>query len=184
MSRFTYTKLPLDSLILVERKKLSDERGFLSRLFCSEELRTVGWSDGIAQINHTLTVKKGAVRGMHFQRQPFSEKKLVSCVKGEVWDVAVDLRKDSPTFLKWHAEILSYDNCKALLIPEGFAHGFQTLCDNCELVYLHSVSHAPDFEGGIRFNDPILNINWPCPITDYSSRDISHELINKGFKGV
>ena len=184
MSRFTFTKLSLDGLILIERKKVSDQRGFLSRLFCSEELRPIGWSEGIAQINHTLTIKKGTVRGVHFQRQPHSEKKLVSCVKGEVWDVAVDIRKDSPTFLKWHAERLSQDNCKALLIPEGFAHGFQTLSDNCELLYLHSVSYAPDFEDGIRFNDPILNINWPFPITDYSSRDISHELINKGFKGV
>src|SRR5690554_6695588 len=107
MSRFTVTNLPLAGLKRVQRQRLGDNRGFLARLFCAEELAAAGWTQPIAQINHTFTAKQGTVRGMHFQRPPHAEMKLVSCIRGEVWDVAVDLRVGSPTFLHWHAERLS-----------------------------------------------------------------------------
>ena len=123
MSRFEIQNLPLAGLKRVTRKAHSDARGFIARLFCDAELQEAGWIRPIRQINHARTVQSGALRGMHYQRPPHCEMKLVSCIRGEVWDVAVDVRAGSPTFLKWHAERLSEDNHHALLIPEGFAHG-------------------------------------------------------------
>ena len=125
MKRLAIADLPLAGLKRIERQRLGDARGFLSRLFCAEELAAAGWSKPIAQINQTFTAKRGTVRGLHFQYPPHAEMKLVSCLRGEVWDVAVDVRAGSKTFLRWHAERLSADNGCALLIPEGFAHGFQ-----------------------------------------------------------
>lgn len=184
MSRFAVTDLPLTGLKLVERQRLGDSRGFLSRLFCAEELAAVDWRKPIAQINHTYTAKRGTVRGMHFQRQPHAEMKLVSCICGEVWDVAVDVRADSPTFLHWHAERLSADNGRALLIPEGFAHGFQALTDDVELLYCHSAAYNSSAEADLNPQDARLAINWPLPITELSARDAGHPLIENGFEGV
>lgn len=184
MSRFSVTALPLAGLKLVERKRLGDERGFLARLFCAEELAVAGWKQPIAQVNHTYTAKLGTVRGMHFQRPPCAEMKLVSCIRGEVWDVAVDLRADSPTFLHWHAERLSADNSRALLIPEGFAHGFQALSDACELLYLHSAAYSSEAEAGLNPKDPMLSIPWPLDIIELSARDAQHPLLGHQFKGV
>ena len=110
--------------------------------------------------------------------------KLVSCIRGEVWDVAVDLRKDSPTFLHWHAERLSADNHCALLIPEGFAHGFQTLSEECELLYLHSTAYSAESESGLNIVDPLLNIEWPLSITEASERDTKHLMISNDFEGL
>jgi len=110
--------------------------------------------------------------------------KLVSCLQGEIWDVAVDLRQTSPTFLRWHAERLSADNHRSLLIPEGCAHGFQTLVDDCVLVYCHSAAYAPAMEGGVRYDDPALAIVWPLNARDLSQRDLHHPLISEGFPGV
>ena len=146
MSRFTITKLPLVDLKIIECKRLVDSRGFLARLFCAEVLFALGWLKPIAQINHTYTARRGTLRGMHYQQPPCAEMKLVSCLQGEVWDVAIDLRAGSPTFLQWHAEVLSADNNRAMLIPEGFAHGFQTLTDDVQLLYCHSAPHSPDTE--------------------------------------
>ena len=184
MSHFTVTDFSLSGLKLIERQRLSDSRGFLSRLFCSDQLATVGFTKPIAQINHTHTAKRGTLRGMHYQMQPSAEMKLVSCIRGEVWDVAIDLRASSPTFLHSQAQILSADNCSALLIPEGFAHGFQALTDDSELIYLHTTSYNPKAEGGLRFNDPLLSINWPIPVSEISARDQSHPLLNRHFSGV
>jgi len=184
MSRFTITDLSLAGLKRVERQRLGDSRGFLSRLFCAEQLATAGWLQPIAQINHTYTGRCGTVRGMHFQRPPHAEMKLVTCVQGEVWDVAVDLRAGSPTFLRWHAERLSADNGRALLIPEGFAHGFQTLTDGVELLYCHSAAYAPDAEGGIHPQDERLGVTWPLAITELSARDAAHPMLEAGFEGV
>lgn len=184
MSRFTVTGLPLGGLKLVERQRLGDSRGFLSRLFCVEELAAAGWTKPIAQINHTYTAARGTVRGMHFQRPPHAEMKLVSCIRGEVWDVAVDVRADSPTFLHWHAEHLSADNLRELLIPEGFAHGFQALTDDVELLYCHSAAYAHDAEAGMNPLDERLAIAWPLPITELSARDAAHPLTETGFEGV
>ena len=182
--RFEVADTPLPGLNLVRRQKLGDARGFLSRLFCAEELVAAGWSGPIAQINHTHTARKGTVRGMHFQRSPHAEVKLVSCLRGEVWDVAVDVRQGSPTFLRWHAERLSADNGHALLIPQGFAHGFQALSDDVELLYCHSAAYATQAEAGLNPLDERLAVTWPLPIAELSARDAGHAPITDEFKGV
>ena len=184
MSRFSVSSTPLDGVHIIVRQSIGDERGVLSRLFCADELALVGWQKPIVQVNHTRTQKQGAVRGMHFQYPPHAEMKLVSCIRGAVWDVAVDLRTASPTFLQWHAEELSADNHRALLINEGFAHGFQAMEDDVELVYLHSAPYAPQSEGGLNPRDPRLMINWPLPIADLSVRDSNHRFINNEFGGI
>lgn len=184
MGRFVIRDLPLAGLKCIERQRFGDSRGFLSRLFCAEELAEAGWKKPIAQINHTYTARQGTVRGMHYQRPPHAEMKLVSCMRGVVWDVAVDLRAGSPTFLQWHGEILSAENGRALLIPEGFAHGFQTLCEDVELLYCHSAGYAPDHEAGLNPRDARLAIAWPLPIGELSARDAGHAPIDAGFEGV
>jgi dTDP-4-dehydrorhamnose 3,5-epimerase len=184
MNRFSVTDLPLAGLKLVERRHLGDSRGFLARLFCAEELTGAGWTKPVMQINHTRTVRQGTVRGLHFQRPPNAEMKLVSCIRGEVWDVAVDVRADSPTFLHWYATHLSPENRLALLIPEGFAHGFQALTDDVELLYCHSVTHNSSAEAGLNPRDARLAIAWPLAITEISAKDAGHPLIETGFEGV
>jgi dTDP-4-dehydrorhamnose 3,5-epimerase len=184
MSRFNVTALPLSGLKLIERKSIGDNRGFFTRLFCVEELVDAGWHKPIAQINQTFTAKPGTVRGMHYQSPPHAEMKLVTCIQGEVWDVAVDLRAGSPTFLQWHAETLSAENRCAMLIPEGFAHGIQTLSDDVTLFYCHTAVHNPDSALALNVNDPRLAIKWPKPITMLSRRDKSHPLIDMQFEGV
>lgn len=184
MNRFVITKTPLAGLLEVQRQQVTDTRGFLSRLFCAEEFASLGWHKSIAQINHTSTIHKGTIRGMHFQHPPHSEMKLVTCLRGEVWDVAVDIRSGSPTFLCWHGVVLSAGNRLALLIPEGFAHGFQTLTDDVELLYCHSESYCAASEGGLHPEDPRLSINWPLPVTEISDRDKARPLISDNFKGV
>lgn len=184
MSRFDFIPTPLTGLMLVQRKAIEDHRGFLSRFYCAEEFRAAGIDKPVAQINHTLTRQRGAVRGLHFQHPPHAETKLVSCLRGEVLDVAVDLRRDSPTFLHWHGEILSAANRKSLLIPEGYAHGFQTLTEDCELIYLHTSPYHPESEGALNMADPRLNIAWPLPANDLSERDCNHPFISQNFQGI
>ena len=182
--RFHFYSTSLEGLFIVERIPIKDQRGFFCRFFCAKEFKEAGFERPIVQINHSLTIKRGAVRGLHFQYPPHAEAKIVSCIRGEVFDVAVDIRKDSPTFLSWHGEFLSPKNQKSLLIPEGFAHGFQTLTNNCELIYLHSASYNPHAEGGLNINDPRLGIAWPLEITEISERDRAHPFIGEGFEGV
>lgn len=177
MNRFTLTHLPLPGLKLIERQRLGDSRGFLTRLFCAEELAAAGWTKPIAQINHTYTAQRGTVRGMHYQLPPHAEMKLVSCIHGEVWDVALDLRADSPTYLQWHAATLSADNHRALLIPEGFAHGFQALTNDVELIYVHSAAYNAAAEAGLNALDPKLAIKWPLSVTALSKRDQFHPIL-------
>lgn len=138
----------------------------------------------IQQINHTLTKKAGAVRGMHFQHQPSAEIKIVSCLKGRVLDVAVDLRAGSPTLLQWFAVELSDENKKSLFIPEGFAHGFQTLTEDCELLYLHTANYSAQHESALNPLDPLLSIKWPLGITEISARDQTHPMLDSGFTGI
>lgn len=175
---------PLEGVVVIELPTHGDDRGFLRRLFCTEALGAANWTKPVAQVNHTFTAAAGTVRGLHFQHPPHAEMKLVSCLRGEIWDVAVDLRRDSPTFLRWHAERLSAENRRALLIPEGCAHGFQTLSDACELVYCHSAAHAAAAEGGVRHDDPALGIGWPLPARNLSPRDLAHPLLAPGFVGL
>lgn len=184
MSRFTITDLPLAGLKLIERQNLGDSRGFLSRLFCTEALSESGWLKPIAQINYSYTAQRGTLRGMHYQQPPYAEMKLVSCLQGQVWDVAVDLRAGSPTFLQWHAEVLSVDNNRAMLIPEGFAHGFQTLTQDVQLLYCHNAPHSPNAELALNAQDPKLAIRWPIKITELSTRDASNPLADEKFEGV
>lgn len=184
MARLDFFNTPLVGLEVVQRRPIEDARGYLSRFFCAEEFKQVGLNKSISQINHTLTHKKGAVRGLHYQKPPHIETKVVSCLKGEIFDVAVDLRKNSPTFLHWYGEVLSAKNQRSLLIPEGFAHGFQTLTEECELIYLHTAAYHPEAEGTLNVADPRLNIAWPLPIDDLSDRDRSHPFISSDFQGI
>ena len=138
----------------------------------------------MVQINHTFTRVKGAVRGMHFQLPPYTETKVVTCLRGKVFDVAIDLRQGSETFLQWHAEVLSADNKRSLFIPDGFAHGFQALDDNCELIYMHSAFYRPEAEAALNVNDQRLSIEWPLAITDISERDKNHPMMRDDFEGV
>jgi dTDP-4-dehydrorhamnose 3,5-epimerase len=184
MARFEFIPTPLAGLTLVQRTVIEDPRGFLSRFYCADEFRAAGLTKPITQINHTLTRNKGAVRGMHFQYPPHAETKLVSCLQGEVFDVAVDLRRDSPTFLHWHGVRLSAQNRQSLLIPEGFAHGFQTLTEDCELIYLHTAAYHPESEGALNIADPKLGITLPLAIADISERDRSHKTIEQDFQGI
>jgi dTDP-4-dehydrorhamnose 3,5-epimerase len=183
-SRFDTLDTPLAGLRILQRKPLGDSRGYLERLFCSEELQALVPDRHIVQINHTLTANCGTVRGMHFQRPPHAEIKFVSCLHGEVFDVAVDLRDNSPTFLRWHAEVLSADNHKTLVIPEGFAHGFQTLTDDCEMLYFHTAPYQASAEGGLNALDPRLAIQWPLPVAGLSPRDAAHPLLGNDLTGV
>ena len=185
MSRFDFIQTSLPDLMLVQRKTAEDYRGFLSRFYCKEVFTEAGIKKPIVQINQTLTRKKGAVRGLHFQHPPHAEIKLVSCLKGEILDVAVDIRRNSPTFLQWHGEILSAANRKSLLIPEGYAHGFQALTEDCELIYLHTSAYHSDAEGALNISDPALSIYWPLPVIDLSKRDQNHPFVtNINFKGI
>jgi len=183
-SRFVFRQTPIAGLTLVERQRIGDDRGYLERLFCSQELTEVGWPGSIAQINKTYTARPGAVRGMHFQHPPHREAKLVMCMRGRVFDVAVDIRQGSPTFLQWHGEVLEPESHNALLIPEGFAHGFQALTEDVEMLYCHSAAYAPDSEGGLHAKDPRLGISWPREIAALSPRDESHPFLDGAFRGI
>ncbi|MGE5623063.1 MAG: dTDP-4-dehydrorhamnose 3,5-epimerase family protein [Bacillota bacterium] len=184
MRRFSFIDTPLAGLKVIERQRIGDSRGFLARLLCTQELAAAGWVKPVVQINHAYTARRGTVRGMHFQRAPHAEMKLVTCLRGAVWDVAVDLRAGSTTFLQWHAEQISAENYRAMLIPEGFAHGFQALTDDVELLYCHSAAYAPDAEDGLNPLDARLAIAWPLAITELSARDAAHPHISGQLEGV
>jgi dTDP-4-dehydrorhamnose 3,5-epimerase len=175
---------PIKDLYIIKRKKLEDNRGFFSRFFCLNQLESYIGKKIIKQINQSYTKKKGSVRGMHFQKSPNLEMKIVSVIKGEIYDVAVDLRKGSPTFLNSFSINLSENNMTSLLIPEGFAHGFQTLSDNCEMIYLHTEFYTPQSEGSIHFKDTMLNIIWPLDIVEVSDKDLKNPFIDKNFEGI
>ncbi|MHB1145446.1 MAG: dTDP-4-dehydrorhamnose 3,5-epimerase [Thiobacillus sp.] len=161
-----------------------DNRGAFSRLFCSRELQAIVGSRTIVQINHSMTHGVGAVRGLHFQNPPHAEMKIVRCLKGRVFDVVVDLRQGSPTFLEWTAVELTPENHLAFAIPEGCAHGFQVLEEGSELLYLHTAFYTPDAEGAVRFDDPRIGVNWPLTPADLSARDLSHPHLKEDFKGI
>ena len=169
---------------LVESSTFKDNRGAFSRLFCERELQPILGLRTIAQINQSMTHCIGAIRGFHYQNAPQAEMKIVRCLKGRVYDVAIDLRKDSPTFLKWHAVELTPENNLAYVIPEGCAHGFQVLQEDSQLLYLHTEFYSPEVEAGVRFDDPMVGAVWPLPPKDLSARDLSHPLLKENFKGI
>ena len=162
----------------------NDERGWFARIFDKNEFKNIGFEAEWVQLNHSFTNKTGTVRGMHYQLPPFAEIKLVRCIAGAVFDVIIDLRKNSDTFLQWFGTELSAKNKKMLYIPEGFAHGFQTLTDDCELIYHHSQFYKPGSEGGIKYDDPMINIKWPGKVTNISKRDEEHPYLDKNFEGI
>lgn len=184
MSRFRFVSEPIPSLRVFERLRMGDTRGFLERLYDSDEIADVMGFNAVCQVNRTRTAEVGTVRGMHFQRGPFAEIKLVHCVRGAVFDVAVDVRENSPTFLQWHAEVLSEANARCMRIPEGFAHGFQVLEPDSELVYIHSQPYRPDSEDGLHPLDLALAITWPRDVAMLSARDAAHPWIGSSFVGV
>jgi dTDP-4-dehydrorhamnose 3,5-epimerase len=181
---FSVGATALPEVFTIERARRGDHRGFLSRLFSADELSGWGWDKPIVQINHTYTAARGTIRGMHFQFAAKAEKKIIMCLKGAICDVAVDLRRGSPAFLRHHMETLSADNCRALLIPEGCGHGFQTLTDDVELIYFHSEYYAPDHESGVSALDPMLAIPWPEPVGVMSERDKSHPPLTSRHEGL
>ncbi|OAI21750.1 dTDP-4-dehydrorhamnose 3,5-epimerase [Methylomonas koyamae] len=184
MAQFEVIATPLAGLKLIRRRCSEDSRGYFSRFFCAAELNAVGFSKPVAQINQTLTRRCGTVRGLHFQAPPHAEIKLVSCLSGRIFDVAVDLRRGSSTFLHWFGVELSAQNRESLLIPQGFAHGFQTLADDCELLYLHSTAYAPAAEGALHALEPRVAIDWPLAITEMSERDRQHPNLTSDFQGI
>jgi len=168
-----FTPTPLDGAYLIEPERLSDERGFFARVYCEDEFREAGISFEIVQANVSMNTHKGTVRGMHYQAAPHQEAKCVRCVKGAMYDVIIDLRPESPTFTKWTGVELTEENRQTLFVPEGFAHGFQTLHDNTEVFYLMSAPYEDASGRGVRHNDPKFNINWPIEVRMISEKDNS-----------
>lgn len=179
-----FTPIKLTGSYLVDLEPFCDERGWFARYFCKDEFKAIGHEKEWVQMNHSFTLKSGTLRGMHFQLPPHAEIKLVRCVSGTVFDVIVDIRKDSSTFLQWVGVELSAENGRMIYIPEGFAHGFQCLTDNCSLLYHHTDFYAPGSEKGLRYDDPLLNIQWPLPVSLISERDGQHDWLNNEFKGL
>jgi dTDP-4-dehydrorhamnose 3,5-epimerase len=182
--RFLCTPLAIPGVVAIERSPIGDLRGSFSRLYCSEELSHAGWTWPVAQINHSFTAKAGTVRGLHFQQSPHSEAKLVTCLKGRIWDVAVDLRRGSPTFLQWCACELSGDNNTALLVPPGCAHGFQSLGDDVELLYLHSSPFVEAADAGLNPRDPLIKVDWPTQISFVSEKDSCRPMLDSDYQGL
>ena len=180
----TFTPTELKGSFVIDLEPSVDDRGWFARFFCKREFEAIGHTKEWVQLNHSVTIKKAALRGMHFQVPPFSEIKMVRCISGSVYDVIIDIRKDSDTFLKWHGVELSAENKRMIYIPEGFAHGFQCLTDNAELIYHHTEFYRPNAEGGIRYNDPAVGIDWPLVVTEISERDRMHALLDENFKGI
>ena len=163
---------------------VSDQRGIFTRIFCKRDFAAIGHSKEFVQVNHSLNLTQGTVRGLHFQYPPKAEIKLIRCIAGSVFDVIVDLRKGSPTFLKWFGTVISEKNFKMIYVPEGFAHGFQTLEDNSELLYFHTEFYSPESEGGFNPLDETIGVKWPREITLTSEREKTLPFINTNFKGL
>ncbi|MBW8784964.1 MAG: dTDP-4-dehydrorhamnose 3,5-epimerase [Novosphingobium sp.] len=176
------TSIP--GVVVVTSTRRSDARGEFARLFDAEVLAEIHGERPIVQVNRSVTRAPGALRGLHFQRAPHAEAKWVRCLRGRVWDVAVDLRRGSPTFLGHAAVELSAERMNALFIPEGCAHGFQVLEPDSELLYLHTAPYVPAAEGGLRWDDPALAIDWPLAVSDISERDRAHPLLSPAFEGL
>jgi dTDP-4-dehydrorhamnose 3,5-epimerase len=169
---FTETKLP--GAFIIELEKLADERGFFARTWCQQEFSIHQLNTRLVQCNVSFNKKKGSLRGMHYQTKPYEEAKLVRCTAGAIYDVIIDLRPDSPTFTQHTAVVLTARNYTMLYIPEGFAHGFLTLEDETEVFYQMSTAFVPTAARGVRWNDPVFNIEWPIAVQVISERDHSY----------
>jgi len=179
-----FINTPFKDLWVIEPDIKKDSRGQLTRLFCKNEFLNIDFNKEFVQENLTLTIVKGTFRGYHYQSPPFAEKKLVRCINGKVLDIVIDLRRNSTTFLKNFSLELDSQNLNMLLIPEGFAHGFQTLTDNCQMLYLHTNFYNPEFECGIKYDEPKINISLPLPIKEISERDKNHPYLSEDFEGI
>ena len=171
---------PLAGAYLIELEQLADERGFFARSFCQNEFKAHGLDPIVAQCNVSFSRKRGTLRGLHYQAEPHAEAKLVRCTRGAVWDVIVDFRKGSPTWRKWHAVELTAENRRALYIPAGFAHGFQTLEDDSEVLYQMSDFYHPESARGVRWDDRTLAIRWPIKDAVISPRDRAFPTLDSG----
>lgn len=184
MSRLSFVETPIAGAYRVQRTAHNDQRGSLERLFCADEMLEAGWHGPVAQLNRTTTFQKGTVRGLHFQKPPYAEMKLVTCLRGSIYDVVVDLRRDSPTRLAWFGVILTADEGSALLVPECCAHGLQTLANDTHVLYVHSARFRPEAEGGIHALDPRIGIPWPLPVSELSDRDSRLPRVASDFRGL
>lgn len=182
--RFGFSATGLAGVMRIERRPRADARGWLERLYCCEELEPLLGGRRIRQVNRSLTRLRGTLRGLHLQRPPHAEAKIVVCLRGAVFDVAVDLRAGSPTFRRWHGERLSAEGATMLLVPEGCAHGFQTLADDCELLYLHTAAYAPESEIVIDPFDARLAVDWPEAVAELSERDAAASPLDPAFEGI
>lgn len=169
---------------ILENTVHQDVRGSFSRLFCAVELHDVLGDRSVQQINLSSTGKVGTIRGLHYQRIPYAETKIVRCIRGRVFDVAVDLRRESPTFLCWTSCELSPESNLAFVIPEGCAHGFQVLEADSELLYLHTQVYMPEAEGAVRYDEPQVSVDWPLSPSDISIRDLCHPYLGIEFEGI
>jgi dTDP-4-dehydrorhamnose 3,5-epimerase len=167
-----FSATPLAGAWLIDLEPRRDERGFFARTWCRQELAAQGLDPEIAQESLSFNRRRGTLRGLHLQRPPHDENKIVRCTRGAIWDAIVDLRPHSPTYLRWHGFELSARNRRALYIPKGFAHGFQSLTDNAEIAYRISAFYAPAAADGYRFDDPVFAIQWPLPVTVIAERDL------------
>lgn len=166
-----FLPLELKDAFLVSLEKREDSRGFFARYFCENEFKANGLESHWAQMNTSMSVEVGTLRGLHFQRAPYAEVKVVRCLRGAIWDVIVDIRKDSETYGKWFGAELNSENRTMMYIPKGFAHGFVSLTDSAEIFYLVSAPYSPDFEGTLRWNDPMHGIIWPIKPKVISEKD-------------
>ena len=179
-----FNETPLKGCFVITSEPFTDERGWFARTYCKNEFNTIGHQGEWLQLNHSFTRQAGTIRGMHYQLPPFSEIKLVRCIAGAIYDVVIDLRKGSSTFLHWLGVEISAANKKMIYIPEGFAHGFQALEDNSELIYHHTQFYTPGVEGGIRYNEPKIKIEWPTAVAGISERDGHHPFLEENYKGI
>lgn len=178
-----FVETPLNGLFVIEHNVLNDQRGLFVRTYCKFEFNKNGFNKDFVQFNHSLNLEKGTVRGMHYQAVPYCESKLIRCIQGSIFDVVVDIRKESPTYLQHFGIELTSNNFLSLLIPEGFAHGFQALENNSALIYHHSQFYNAPSDRGIRHDDKLLGIKWPLPIINVSEKDSSYPEIDNNFKG-
>ncbi len=168
----------LKDAYIIDLEPFKDKRGFFARTFCQKEFEAIGHEKDFVQINHSHTVQKGTIRGMHYQIAPHAEIKLIRCIRGGVYDVIVDMRPHSSTYLQHIGVALTAENQRMIYVPKGFAHGFQTLEDATELIYHHTAFYAPEFERGIRYDDPVIGIDWPMEVTVVSEKDQKHLFLN------
>lgn len=177
-----FVATPIPGAFEVRLKSHVDQRGRFARHYCEREFSEAGLETRWVQMNHSVTFRRGSLRGLHYQHAPAAEDKLVSCTAGRVFDVAVDLRQGSPTFLKWTA--VELDETRMLYVPKGCAHGFQALDDEVHLVYMTSAEYTPAAEAGVRFDDPAVAIDWPLPPGTMSDRDLAFAPVGEGFRGI